>query len=119
MKLGPLRKELLRRKAITEEQPFGPEVLVFKVGGKMFALVAWKQHPLRISLKCDPDLAIELRERYASVGEGYHLNKQQWNTIELDGEVPEDELFTMIANSYDLVFAKLTKKLQAEIGPSD
>ena len=116
MKLGPLRKQLLSRKATTEEQPFGPDVLVFKVAGKMFALLAWKQHPLHLSLKCDPDIAIELRERYSSVTEGYHLNKRLWNTITCDGEVPEEELFAMIGDSYALVVAGLTKKARAEFG---
>ncbi len=115
VKLGLLRGELLRRRAVTEEQPFGPDVLVYKVAGKMYALLAWKEHPYRLSLKCDPDLAIDLRERYASVTAGYHLNKQQWNTVVCDGEVPKEELFAWIGSSYKLVVAKMTKKLQKEL----
>jgi predicted DNA-binding protein (MmcQ/YjbR family) len=119
MKLGTLRDELLRRPHITEQQPFGPEVLVFKVADKMFALLAWKAHPLRLSLKCDPDLAIELRERYGAVSEGYHLNKRLWNTVVCDGEVPKAELFEWIENSHNLVVASMSKKAQAKLnGPT-
>jgi predicted DNA-binding protein (MmcQ/YjbR family) len=114
MKLGTLRKELMRRKAVTEEQPFGPAALVYKVAGKMFALLAWKEHPLRLSVSCDAEEAILLRERYGSITEGYHLNKRLWNTIVCDGEVPQDELFQMIEDSYDIIVAKFTKKLRAE-----
>ena len=115
MKLGDLREELLRRKSVTEEQPFGPDVLVYKVAGKMYALLSWKVHPHKLSLKCDPDQAIELRERYASVTEGYHLNKQLWNTVVCEGEVPKEELFEWIESSYNLVVAKMSKKLQREL----
>lgn len=115
MKLSVLREELLKRKAVTEEQPFGPDVLVFKVAGKMYALLAWKEHPHRLSLKCDPDLAIELREKYGSVTAGYHLNKRLWNTVVCDGDVPKEELFEWIDNSYKLIVAKMSKKLQSEL----
>lgn len=93
----------------TEEYPFGDEVAVFKIGGRIFALVSLYDTPGGISLKCDPDLAIELRDRYTAVRPGYHLNKTHWNTVELDGTVPRDELSEMIDHSYDLVFARLTR----------
>jgi len=74
--LEVLRAHLLAQAGTTEEQPFGPDALVFKVLGKMFALVAWQQSPLRVSLKCEPHLAEMLRTTYAAVTPGYHLNKQ-------------------------------------------
>lgn len=106
----------MAKKAVTEGFPFGESVLVFKVAGKMFALVAIEEIPLRINLKCDPEKAIELREQYASVIPGYHMNKQQWNTVILEGEVPDRELFSWIDDSYDLIVASLTKKKRAEFG---
>lgn len=89
--------------------PFGEETSVYKIGlkenggGKMFALVADQSKPLRVSLKCDPLLAEKLREVYETVLPGYHLNKRHWNTIILSGQVPEDELRSMITLSYKLV----------------
>ena len=117
MDLARLRKYLTSKPATTEETPFGPDVLVFKVLGKMYALVAWKVDPLRLSLKCDPFIAEILREKYASVGPGYHLNKQQWNTIIMDGSVPNGEIKDWIDASYDLVVAKMPKKKQKLVLP--
>ena len=109
MKLPDLQSYLLAKKETTEERPFGPEVLVYKVMGKMFALVAWEEDPLDLSLKCDPDEALFLRDIYPSVRPGYHLNKKHWNTVTLDGSVPEKELKRMIDDSYKLVVKGLTK----------
>ena len=109
MNLQSLKENLLKKKGTTEEIPFGPEALVYKVMGKMFALVAWEENPLRISLKCDPDLALALRAKYEAVIPGYHLNKRHWNTVILDGSIPEDEILTMIDDSYTLVVKKLRK----------
>jgi predicted DNA-binding protein (MmcQ/YjbR family) len=92
-----------------EDYPFGGEVAVFKVGGKMFALVALGPPPGSVSLKCDPDLAAGLRRRYAAITAGYHLNKRHWNTITLDGSVPDDELLGLIEHSYELVVARLPR----------
>jgi predicted DNA-binding protein (MmcQ/YjbR family) len=92
-----------------EDYPFGDEVVVFKVVGKMFALVALGPAPGGVSLKCDPDLAVGLRRQYAAIAAGYHLSKRHWNTVTLDGSVPEDELFDLIDHSYELVVARLTK----------
>ena len=89
--------------------PFGEGVSVYKVGhqeanqGKMFALIADDSQPVRLSLKCDPQLALLLREKYESVLPGYHLNKKHWNTILCSGQVPEDELRDLIRHSYELV----------------
>jgi predicted DNA-binding protein (MmcQ/YjbR family) len=92
-----------------EDYPFGDEVAVFKVAGRMFALVSLGPPPGSVSLKCDPDLADELRARHAAITPGYHLNKRHWNTVTLDGSVPEDELHGLIDHSYELVVARLTR----------
>jgi predicted DNA-binding protein (MmcQ/YjbR family) len=109
MNLPDLQTYLLAKKETTEERPFGPEALVYKVMGKMFALVAWEKDPLDISLKCDPDEALFLRDIYPAVRPGYHLNKKHWNTVTLDGSVPEKELKRMIDDTYNLVVKGLTK----------
>jgi predicted DNA-binding protein (MmcQ/YjbR family) len=85
------------------DYPFGEDVAVYKVGDKMFALVAEKSDPVRISLKCDPELSKVLRERYESVMPGYHLNKKHWNTILLTGQLSWEEVKDLIRHSYDLV----------------
>ncbi len=92
-----------------EDYPFGDEVAVFRVAGKMFALVTLGPAPGSVSLKCDPDLAAGLRRRYAAITAGYHLNKRHWNTVTLDGSVPEDELLDLIDHSYELVVARLPR----------
>ena len=109
MKLDTLRTHLLAKKATTEETPFGPEALVFKVVGKMFALIAWEESPLSITLKCDPDLALTLRNQYKAVQPGYHMNKKHWNTITLDSSIPDDEILGMMDHSYNLVVSGLKK----------
>lgn len=109
MNLPPLHKTLLNKKGTTEETPFGPEALVYKVMGKMFALIAWEENPLRITLKCEPDFALVLRAKYPAITPGYHMSKKHWNTIMLDGSIPEDEILEMIDDSYALVVKKLKK----------
>jgi predicted DNA-binding protein (MmcQ/YjbR family) len=94
----------------SEEFPFGDEVSVFKVGGKMFALCALDaEPPLQLSVKCDPELAVQLRSAYAAITPGYHLNKRHWNTIALDGSVPDEMLTDLLGDSYDLVVGSLPK----------
>jgi predicted DNA-binding protein (MmcQ/YjbR family) len=93
----------------TEGYPFGEGALVFKVGGKMFAIVGASS----VSLKCDPGLAVALREEYVAVTAGYHLDKRHWNTVELDGSVPSDVISDWIEDSYDLVVAALTRAQRA------
>ena len=115
MELETLRACLLEKKGATEERPFGPEALVFKVMGKMFALVAWEETPLRITLKCDPDNALALRDQYEAVQPGYYTNKRHWNTITLDGSVPNDEIWRMIDGSYALVVKGLKKAARQEL----
>lgn len=85
------------------DYPFGEEVAVYKVHGKMFALMAEGKEPVRLSLKCDPELAKVLREKYETVLEGYHLNKKHWNTIILTGQLPWEEIQGFIVHSYNLV----------------
>ena len=109
MELENLRKTLLDKKATTEELPFGPEALVFKVMGKMFALIAWQKTPLTISLKCEPNHAMALRAMFTAVKPGYHLNKEHWNTVTLDNNLPEDEIIEMINHSYKQVVKGLKK----------
>ncbi len=110
-----MRAYLLAKKCTAEEMPFGPDVLVFKVMGKMFALVAHKESPLKVSLKCDPDLAAVLRTEYEAVVPGYHLNKQHWNTVTLGGDVPPDILRGMMDMSYDLVVRGLKKAQRRQL----
>ena len=85
------------------EYPFGKEVAVYKAGDKMFALIAEGKYPVRVSLKCDPLLAVTLREKYDTVMPGYHLNKKHWNTIVLTGQMPWNEVQDLIRHSYNLV----------------
>ncbi|WP_414942172.1 MmcQ/YjbR family DNA-binding protein [Amycolatopsis sp. cmx-11-51] len=92
------------------EFPFDEHSSVFKVAGKMFALSALKAKPLRISLKCEPDLAVRLRAEHPAIIPGYHLNKQHWNTVELDGSLTDDFVREMLEDSYDLVVAGLPKR---------
>ena len=115
MHVEDLRAYLLAKPGATEELPFGPQALVFKVKGKMFALVAWDESPVYVSLKCDPDRALELRAVFSAVRGAYHFNKKHWNLVVLDGSVPTGELEAMIDESYDLVVRKLTKKERATL----
>lgn len=85
------------------DYPFGEEVAVYKVDGKMFALIPEGKTPVRISLKCDPQLSVLLRDKYESVMAGYHLNKKHWNTIVLSGQLPWEEIQGLILHSYNLV----------------
>jgi predicted DNA-binding protein (MmcQ/YjbR family) len=100
---------------VEESIPFGPEVFVQKVGGKMFALYSPADDPVRMNLKCDPDRAVDLREQYESIIPGYHMNKQHWNTLILDGSLPADLVKELVRHSYDLVFASLSKKMRESL----
>jgi predicted DNA-binding protein (MmcQ/YjbR family) len=103
MDLEQFREYCLSKPGATEGTPFGPDTLVFKVGGKIFAITALDEVPARANLKCDPDLALELRDRYEQVRPGYHMNKKHWNTVEIDAVIPDIEIRKMIDHSYDLV----------------
>jgi len=98
-----------------EDYPFGDEVAVFRVGGRMFALVSLVGEPGSVNLKCDPDLATALRARHLAVRPGYHQNKRHWNTVDLDGSITRDELLEMIDHSYELVVRRLSSREQAAL----
>ena len=113
-----LRAVCLAFPGAREEQPFSraPDLSVFKAGGKVYALSRLAaSEPLRVSLKCEPDIAVGLRAAHAAITPGYHLNKRHWNTVVIDGSLPEQMVVDMIEDSYDLVFARLPKVRQAEI----
>ena len=102
--LESVREYCFRKKGkVVEDFPFGDNVLVMKMHGKIFALIRMDIIPARINLKCDPELAVELRERYAAITPGYHMNKKYWNTVVLDGSVSPKEIYKMIDHSFDLV----------------
>ena len=100
----------------TETFPFGPETSVFKVAGKMFALSRLAESPLRVSLKCEPPLAEQLRAAHPAVLPGYHLNKRHWNTVIIDGSLPEQMIRDMIEDSYDLIVSKLPRSRRRALG---
>ena len=105
MDIESLREYCISKKNATESFPFGDNTLVFKTNGKIFALVNL-DGDLSINLKCDPVFALELRERYTSVIPGYHMNKKHWNTVRIDGSVPDRELYSWIDHSFDRVNGK-------------
>jgi predicted DNA-binding protein (MmcQ/YjbR family) len=104
--LERFREYCLSKPSSTEGTPFGPDTLVFKVGGKMFALASLDEVPATANLKCDPDLALDLRDRYEQVRPGYHMNKKHWNTIDIEAGIPDAEIRKMIDHSYELVAKK-------------
>ena len=106
MNIEFLRSYCLAKPGVEETLPFGPDTLVFKVGGKMFLLTSLDTEELRFNVKCDPDKAVELREQYDCVQPGYHMNKIHWNTITVDGSVSTALLKEWIDDSYNLVAAK-------------
>ncbi|RTY86471.1 MmcQ/YjbR family DNA-binding protein [Flavobacterium sp. GT3R68] len=108
----------LSKKGVTEHFPFDEDTLVFKVGGKMFALSSlrgWENGNPSTNLKCDPDRAEELRAQYDDIKPGYHMSKIHWNTVDVNRDVPDSFVRELIDHSYDLVFKSLTKKIQNEI----
>ncbi|MDQ7035149.1 MAG: MmcQ/YjbR family DNA-binding protein [Anaerolineae bacterium] len=112
MNRNDLCDKCLSLSGAVEEFPFGPDAAVYKVRGKMFALIPVAADPPTISLKSDPVEAEMLREMYIAVQPGYHLNKKHWNTVTVDGEIPEAQIIEMIDDSYTLVRQKLSKKEQ-------
>jgi predicted DNA-binding protein (MmcQ/YjbR family) len=116
MKPAELRDRCLSLPGAEETFPFGPENSVFKVAGKMFALSRLDADPLRISLKCEPALAEQLREAHAAVVPGYHLNKRHWNTVIVDGSLSGQAIGDMIEDSYDLVLSKLPRARRRALG---
>lgn len=112
MDMEQLREYCLKKRGVEESFPFGEEVLVFKVGGKIF-LLANLSEGATFNVKCDPDLAVELRERHEEVQPGYHMNKRHWNTVRMDGALKTKELREMIDHSYNIVVAALPKRVRA------
>ncbi len=106
MDLEQLREYTLSKPDVEETFPFGPDTLVYKINGKMFLLTGFDSIPLQFNVKCDPDLALELREQYASVIPGWHMNKKHWNTVIIDGSISNKKLQEMIDHSYQLVAKK-------------
>jgi len=98
---------------VTSDDPFGPDAEIYRIGGRIFALVSELDE--RVSLKCDPALAEILRHSFRAIVPGYHLNKRHWNTVSLDGSVPDAQVRELIQHSYDLVLASLPKKERAAI----
>lgn len=114
MNIEEIRDYCLAKPGVTEGLPFGEDTLVFKVGEKLFLLTSISSGN-QFNVKCDPERAVELRERYSEVQPGYHMNKKYWNTVYTDGSLTRRQLCDMIDHSYGLVFKSLPKKLQDEI----
>ncbi|MFD2936401.1 MmcQ/YjbR family DNA-binding protein [Spirosoma flavum] len=115
MNTETLRDYCITKPGVTESFPFGGDTLVFKVGGKIFALMATESQPITINLKCDPERAVQLREEHAAVTPGYHMNKMHWNTITVDGRVRSTDVQEWINHSYELIKKSLPKAVQAEL----
>ena len=116
MRPSKLRDHCLAFPGSTETFPFGPQTSVFKVSGKIFAISRLQENPLRVSIKCEPLLAEQLREAHAAVSPGYHLNKHHWNTVIIDGSLPERVIRDMIEDSYDLIVSKLPRSRRRALG---
>ena len=116
MDAAALRACCLEFRGAIEDFPFGPETAVFKVGGKMFALGGLARDPLEVSLKCEPDLAVSLRESYAAIRAGWHLDKRHWNTVTLDGSIGDRVVCDLVEDSYDLVVAALPRRVREQLG---
>lgn len=105
----------LSLRKVEETTPFGPDVLVYKVAGKMFATAGLENEEGRMNLKCDPERSVTLRDEHEAITPGYHMNKKHWNTLALDGSLPKKLVEELIEHSYDLVVAGLTKKQREEL----
>lgn len=114
MNIEEYRDYCINKPGVTEGFPFDNKTLVFKVMGKMFALTNVDEF-VSVNLKCDPEVAIDLRDRYDGVTAGYHMSKKHWNTIQVLSDVPDDKIYHLINHSYELVVSKLTKKLKEEL----
>ena len=115
MDFEEIRNFCLKKKGVTEDFPFNEDTPVYKVMRKMFLLASFS-YPISINIKCNPEKAIELRERYSSVTPGYHMNKTHWNTVLLDGSIPNKEILQWINESYDLVVKGLKKSEKDKLG---
>jgi len=113
--LEQIREHALAKPGVSEDFPFDSDTLAFRVGHKIFLLAPLERNPQGFNAKCDPELALELREKYSAITPGYHMNKRHWNTIELDGTVPNAKVLELVDHSYDLVFASLPRKVRTAI----
>jgi predicted DNA-binding protein (MmcQ/YjbR family) len=116
MRPSDLRRYCLKFAGSDETFPFNAETSVFKVEGKMFALTRLTDQPLKVSVKCEPLLAEQLRQSHAAILPGYHLNKRHWNTVVIDGSLPEQMVKDMIEDSYDLVVSALPQARRRALG---
>lgn len=115
MNIEEFRNYCLRKPHSTEDFPFGPETLVFKIGGKIFALTGLDEANFSVNLKCNPEYALELREKHPEVQPGFHMNKKHWNTVQFDGSLSDSFLLKLIDHSYELVFDSLPKSKRNEL----
>ncbi|MBM31018.1 MAG: hypothetical protein CMD77_08945 [Gammaproteobacteria bacterium] len=106
---------LLSKPEAREDFPFGPSLYVYKIKGRMFVLIRYVKNTAKINLKCDPQEAMVLRDVFGAVEPGYHMNKAHWNTVTLDGSIPQGEIERMIDRSYELVVKNLTKVEQKHL----
>jgi predicted DNA-binding protein (MmcQ/YjbR family) len=118
MDLEAIRNHCLIKPAVTESLPFDEDSPVYKVKNKIFLIMSLTE-PFSINVKCDPELAVELREKYSFIIPGYHMNKTHWNTVLLEHNVTDKLIKEMIDNSYDLIVAGLPKKIQKELEESE
>ena len=116
MHIETLREYCLDKPGVEEALPFGPDTLVYKVNGKIFLITGLDEETLSFNVKCDPELAVELREKYDCVKPGYHMNKKHWNTIVVDGSVPNKKLIEWIDHSYQLVAKTTSQKMKKRSG---
>jgi len=116
MNIEEFRKYCLAKPHVTEEFPFGPDTLVFKVAGKMFALTGLSNPEFTVNLKCSPEHAVELRDLYPEIQPGYHMNKKHWNTVGFEGSLNEQMLRKLINHSYNLIVGSLPKSKREELG---
>jgi len=114
MDIEQFREYCLSKKGVTEELPFGPETLVYKVMGKIFALTGLDSEVFTVNLKCDPERAVSLREEFSFIIPDYHMNKKHWNTVNFE-RAPSKMASELVDHSYDIVVSGLTKKLQTEL----
>jgi predicted DNA-binding protein (MmcQ/YjbR family) len=114
MDLEKIREYCLAKLGVTEGFPFDNQTLVFKVGGKMFALIDI-ENPVSVNVKCEPEKAVELREQFHAISPGYHMNKKHWNTIQLNQDLSHQLIVNCLDHSYQLVFQSLSKKIRSEI----
>jgi len=115
MNIEEITEYCLSKKGVTQEFPFDEETLVLKVMGKMFLLASLEKIPLQINIKCSPEEAVELREKYEAVIPGYHMNKRHWNTVIIDNSIPSKNIINWIDNSYSLVVSGLKKSEKEEL----